>query len=101
MREAVLHVLPVVGFVDTWLSLGREYERGLAANLEERYQRETSLLDLEGPWWSDVDAELGTRVAAETVAPRAVQLSLLRSNLKSKILDQWDNRKAEVTKESE
>ena len=101
LREAVLHVLPVVGFVDTWLSLGREYERGLAANLEERYQRETSLLDLEGPWWSDVDAELGTRVAAETVAPRAVQLSLLRSNLKSKILDQWDNRKAEVTKESE
>lgn len=82
LDEAMLQRIPPAKFVEAWLSLQREYERGLLYDIRDRYQRRPKLIEDEGPWWEKVREVVLKEARKRDVAqPRKVQLTQIAEGI--------------------
>ena len=94
VKEAILHTLDPVKFVDAWFNLPRQDERFLTGSIKKRYSTNLGspdILKLEAPWWESVKQELSKRQKAEKSKPRAIQIGGLIETVNSSILAQVEN----------
>ncbi|MBB3992405.1 hypothetical protein GGR95_000024 [Sulfitobacter undariae] len=91
----ILATIDVATFVDAWFSLSRHDERLVVGSIEDRYQYRPALLDVEGPWWREIQAELMRRIAMTESKPRNVQIYNLIEHIDSAIIERWELRQFE------
>ena len=96
LREPILHRIAPSRFVEVWLTLPRQSERGLAGALDERYSYRPELLDQEAVWWENVRHELCLRKLSEQTKPRAYQIARLIESVDQEILWQWHQKRLRV-----
>lgn len=91
----ILATIDVATFVDAWLNLSRHDERSVVEIIKNRYEYRSELLDVEGPWWRQVQVELRSRVAISKSRPRNVQINNLIDRINTEIIEKWELRQFE------
>ncbi|WP_159806467.1 hypothetical protein [Litoreibacter roseus] len=91
----ILATIDAVSFVDSWLSLSRHNEQAVVGSMKDRYKFRPALLDAEGPWWREIQAELKRRIAMSESKPRNVQINNLIKQINSSMIEEWELRQFE------
>lgn len=91
----ILATIDVATFVDAWFALSRHDERLVVGSMKDRYEYRPALLDTEGPWWRQIQAELIRRIDMSESKPRNVQINNLIKHINSSIIEKWELRQFE------